>query len=76
MAGFVRQASHVLEPTTKLVWNRHLDAICQHLEAVTDGRITRLLANLPLARRLVQVDARFGHVAGRGMGPCGLASMR
>lgn len=47
LAGFVREAWHVLEPNAKLVWNWHLDAICAHLEAVTDGRINRLLINIP-----------------------------
>lgn len=47
LAGFVREAWSVLEPTTPLVWNWHLDAICQHLEAVTDGRINRLAINVP-----------------------------
>ena len=37
----------MLEPNTPLVWNWHLDAICQHLEAVTDGRINRLVINVP-----------------------------
>jgi len=46
-AGFVREAWHVIEPNTPLVWNWHLDAICSHLEAVTDGRINRLLINVP-----------------------------
>jgi predicted phage terminase large subunit-like protein len=47
LAGFVREAWHVLEPNTPLVWNWHLDAICLHLEAVTDGRINRLAINVP-----------------------------
>lgn len=47
LAGFVREAWHVLEPNAKLVWNWHLDAICAHLEAVTEGRINRLLVNVP-----------------------------
>lgn len=47
LAGFVREAWHVLEPHTPLIWNWHLDAICQHLEAVTEGRINRFLANVP-----------------------------
>src|SRR6185312_5106810 len=47
LAGFVREAWHVLEPSTRLIWNWHLDALCEHLEAVTDGRITRLLVNVP-----------------------------
>jgi predicted phage terminase large subunit-like protein len=47
LAGFVREAWPILEPNAKLIWNWHLDAICGHLEAVTDGRITRLLINVP-----------------------------
>lgn len=47
LAGFVREAWHVLEPNQRLVWNWHLDALCAHLEAITDGRINRLLANVP-----------------------------
>jgi len=47
LAAFVRRAWKVLEPRTKLVWNWHLEAICQHLEAVTYGRINRLCINVP-----------------------------
>jgi len=44
---FVRYFWHVLEPKTPLVEGWALDAICLHLEAVTDGRITKLLINVP-----------------------------
>lgn len=37
----------MVEPTAALVWNWHLDALCAHLEAISDGRINRLLANVP-----------------------------
>jgi hypothetical protein len=47
LASFVRLGWHVLEPTTPLVWNWHMDAVADHCEAVTDGRITRLLINIP-----------------------------
>ena len=47
LAEFARRAWHVLEPATPLKWGWALDAICQHLEAVTDGRIKRLLMNVP-----------------------------
>lgn len=47
LAEFVRGAWPIIEPGTPLVWNWHLDAICEHLEAVTDGRIRRLLINIP-----------------------------
>jgi predicted phage terminase large subunit-like protein len=38
-AGFVKEAWHVIEPGTPLKWNWHMDAICQHLEAVSLGRL-------------------------------------
>jgi predicted phage terminase large subunit-like protein len=47
LAEFARLGWHVLEPTTPLIWNWHIDAICEHLEAVTHGRIRRLLINVP-----------------------------
>jgi hypothetical protein len=47
LAQFVRQAWHVIEPRTPLRWNWHLDAICEHLEAVAAGDITRLIVNVP-----------------------------
>lgn len=47
LAEFARRAWHVLEPAAQLKWGWALDAICLHLEAVTDGRIKRLLMNVP-----------------------------
>ncbi|MGN6537714.1 MAG: phage terminase large subunit [Mesorhizobium sp.] len=47
LAGFVREAWHVVEPNSTYIHGWHLDAICAHLEAVTDGRINRLLINVP-----------------------------
>lgn len=47
LAGFIREAWHVVEPTSEYTHGWHIDAICDHLEAVTDGRINRLLINVP-----------------------------
>lgn len=47
LAGFVREAWHVVEPNNTYVHGWHLDSVCAHLEAVTDGRINRLLINVP-----------------------------
>jgi predicted phage terminase large subunit-like protein len=47
LAEFAKRAWHVLEPATELKWGWALDAICLHLEAVTNGDITRLLMNVP-----------------------------
>ena len=47
LSGFVREGWHVLEPSQPYVHGWHVDALCDHLEAVTDGLITRLLINIP-----------------------------
>lgn len=47
LAEFAKRAWHVLEPAAELKWGWALDAICLHLEAVTNGDITRLLMNVP-----------------------------
>lgn len=46
-AEFVKQAWHVIEPSTPLLWGWAMDAICEHLEAVTRGDVKRLLMNVP-----------------------------
>jgi predicted phage terminase large subunit-like protein len=47
LSGFAKQAWHVLEPGADLKWGWVLDAICEHLEAVSHGDIKRLLMNVP-----------------------------
>ena len=47
LATFARFAWPLLEPATELKWGWALDAICEHLEAVTSGDLTRLLMNVP-----------------------------
>lgn len=37
----------MLEPSTELVEGIHLDAICAHLQAVTEGAIANLIINVP-----------------------------
>lgn len=44
---FVRQAWHVIEPNVPYVHGWHIEAICEHLEAVTRGQIQNLLINIP-----------------------------
>ena len=47
LANFVRRAWPVYDPSSPLIWGWHIDAICEHLEAVTSGEIIRLLINIP-----------------------------
>jgi hypothetical protein len=44
---FVRQAWIIVEPSTPFVPGFHIDAIIDHLEAVTRGQIRNLLINVP-----------------------------
>lgn len=47
LPNFVRRAWNILEPSNEYVHNWHIDAVCEHLEAVTAGEINRLLINVP-----------------------------
>lgn len=43
----MRRGWHTLEPGTKFQPGWAVDAVCEHLEAVSSGEITRLLINIP-----------------------------
>lgn len=43
---FAKQAWAALEPGTPLIWNWHLDVICDHLQALYERRIKRLVITL------------------------------
>lgn len=54
LSEFIRQAWHVIEPGQNYVHGWHIDFICEHLEAITDGvelpdgtPYNRLLVNIP-----------------------------
>ncbi len=47
LLSFVRYFWHILEPGTPFTDGWVLEAICEHLEAVTFGEITNLLINVP-----------------------------
>jgi predicted phage terminase large subunit-like protein len=44
---FVKQAWHVVEPDKPFIPGWHIEAICQHLEAVYSGAIRNILINIP-----------------------------
>lgn len=74
LAGFIREAWHVLEPSQPYIHGWHIDVICDHLEAVTDGRITRLLINIPPGTMKSLVASVFWPAW--EWGPRGLPAMR
>src|SRR5215475_4875088 len=47
LGDFVRQAWAVVEPATPFVPGWHIDAIIEHLEAVSNGQIRQLVINVP-----------------------------
>jgi predicted phage terminase large subunit-like protein len=74
-AGFVREAWHVLEPNTPLVWGWHIQSMCDHLEAITFGRLApRLIINVPPGSSKSMVVSVLWQAW--EWGPCGLRSNR
>lgn len=65
----------MLEPRTKLVWGAEIQAICDHLQAITEKKLfPRLIINVPpgsMKSTLVSVMWQAWE-----WGPCFLASMR
>lgn len=47
LRNFVQLFWSVIEPGTELVWGWPLDAVCDHLEAVSRGEIRDLVINIP-----------------------------
>lgn len=74
LAEFVRLAWHVIEPGQEYVHGWHIDAIAEHLEAVTAGEITRLLINVPPGTMKSLLTSVFWPAW--EWGPKGLPSMR
>jgi predicted phage terminase large subunit-like protein len=47
LSGFINEAWPILEPEARYIPSWHVDAIAEHLTAVSRGQITRLLMNFP-----------------------------
>lgn len=70
----MQEAWPLIEPNTPFVLNWHIVAICQHLEAVTRGEITRLLINVPPgSSKSMLVSVLW---PAWEWGPCGMPSLR
>ena len=46
-SSFVKLMWPVVEPGEELIWAWYLDAICDHLQAITEGKIRKLIINMP-----------------------------
>lgn len=74
-SGFVKEAWPVIEPGTKLRWNWHMEAMCQHLEAITLGRLSPwLIINVPPGSSKSTVVSVLWQAW--EWGPCGLRHHR
>lgn len=47
LSYFIKKAWHVIEPGKILRWGWALDAMAEHLQAISDGQIQNLLINVP-----------------------------
>lgn len=47
LKGFVQGAWHVVEPQQNLVWNWHLDVLCEQLEKIYRGEQPKTIINVP-----------------------------
>lgn len=57
---FIKMMWHIVEPARPFVDGWHIEAICEHLEAVSDGEIKRLLINVPPGcLKSIAVDVMF-----------------
>jgi len=74
LSNFIKRAWPVLEPGQPYVHGWHMDAISEHLEAITKGQITRLLINIPPGTMKSMSTAVFWPAW--EWGPMGMPSMR
>lgn len=44
---FIELAWHQIEPGKSFIPGWHIEAICEHLEAISQGKLTRLVINIP-----------------------------
>lgn len=59
LAYFIKQAWHVLKPVELYVHNWHIDAVCERLEAVSRGEITRLQVWVPPGTMKTMIVSTF-----------------
>ena len=56
LKAFLMQAWPILEPGTEFVEGIHIDEICLHLQAVSEGRIANLIINVPPSHAKIAGD--------------------
>ena len=76
LATFIQMAWHIVEPSQPYIHGWHIDAICMHLEAITDDdeNYNRLLVNIPPGTMKSLAVSVFWPAW--EWGPCNLPHMR
>lgn len=74
LSGFTREAWSVLEPETELAWGWAMEALSDHLTAVAEGDILRLLINVPPGMMKSLMTGVF--FPAWGWGPCERPALR
>ena len=74
LGSFIKLAWHVVEPARRYVHGWHVDAIAEHLTAITDGQLIRLLITIPPGMMKSLLSAVFWPAW--EWGPAGKPSMR
>jgi predicted phage terminase large subunit-like protein len=76
LAAFIRMAWPIVEPSQPYIHGWHIDAICMHLEAITDevDNYNRLLINIPPGTMKSLAVSVFWPAW--EWGPCGMPNMR
>lgn len=74
LVEFIRRAWHVIEPAQPYVHGWHIDALAEHLTAITEGQISRLLINVPPGTMKSLITGVFWPAW--EWGPRGMSAMR
>ena len=70
LSWFVRESWPILEPTKKLIWNWHLDAICDHIQAILEGWIQSQKTGIPSKVRSLLCNVPPGSMKSRIISVC------
>ena len=75
LSWFVRESWPILEPTTRLVWNWHMEAVCDHIQAMLEGWIKSQRTGVPYDVRNLMVTVPPGSAKSRILSVCAVAWM-
>ncbi len=75
LSWFMRESWPILEPSTKFVWNWHLEAVCEHVQAMFMGWIESQRTGVPYKVRNLMITEPPGSAKSRTTSVCAVAWM-